>query len=218
MYQSRHVISSGGASSAPDCAALQGRPVKGSFTVADAMAHAPPWTVPPFQAVSGSYRMRHLYASARQPEGSRRHARSARTSHDPSARRQPAGQHITSDLGHQDGPPVATDAPRASTCPLRTRSAGQRRELAVTPDSPVHRLTHLHLAISQDDKRSSRLLPVARSGWSAASSATICPIPKLIVQVSIPATRSTQRLFGRAWMPTTSTRPSVPLKSSGLAV
>jgi uncharacterized protein (UPF0548 family) len=64
----------------------------------------------------------------------------------------------------------------------------------------------------------SRLLPVARSGWSAASPATICPIPKLIVQVSIPVTRSTQRLFGRAWMPTTSTRPSVPLKSSGLAV
>jgi uncharacterized protein (UPF0548 family) len=32
----------------------------------------------------------------------------------------------------------------------------------------------------------SRLLPVARSGWSAASSATICPIPKLIVRVSIP--------------------------------
>jgi hypothetical protein len=27
-----------------------------------------------------------------------------------------------------------------------------------------------------------------------------------------------QRLFGRAWMPTTSTKPSVPLKSSGLAV
>ena len=26
-------------------------------------------TVPPFQAVSGSYRMRHLYASARSPEG-----------------------------------------------------------------------------------------------------------------------------------------------------
>jgi hypothetical protein len=51
-------------------------------------------------------------------------------------RRQPAGQHITSDLGHQDGPPVATDAPRASTCPLRTRSAGQRRELAVTPGQP----------------------------------------------------------------------------------
>jgi hypothetical protein len=65
MYQSRHVISSGGASSAPDCVALQGRPVKGSFAVADAMAHAPPSTVPPFQAVSGSYRMRHLYASAR---------------------------------------------------------------------------------------------------------------------------------------------------------
>ena len=54
----------GEASSGPDCAALQGRPVKGSFAVADAMAHAPPWTVPPFQAVSGSYRMRHLYASA----------------------------------------------------------------------------------------------------------------------------------------------------------
>src|SRR5271166_160 len=54
-----------GASSAPDCVALQGRPVKGSFAVANAMAQAPPWTVPPFQAVSGSYRMRHLYASAR---------------------------------------------------------------------------------------------------------------------------------------------------------
>jgi hypothetical protein len=26
-------------------------------------------TVPPLQAVSGSYRMRHLYASARSPEG-----------------------------------------------------------------------------------------------------------------------------------------------------
>ena len=35
---------------------------------------------------------------------------------------------------------------------------------------------------------------------------------------SIPVTRSTQRLFGRAWMPTTSTKPSAPLKSSGLAV
>jgi len=35
---------------------------------------------------------------------------------------------------------------------------------------------------------------------------------------SIPVTRSTQRLFGRAWMPTTSTMPSAPLKSSGLAV
>ena len=47
-------------------------------------------------------------------------------------------------------------------------------------------------AISQDDERS--------------------------ITVSIPVTRSTQRLFGRARMPTTSTRPSVPLKSSGLAV
>jgi hypothetical protein len=27
-----------------------------------------------------------------------------------------------------------------------------------------------------------------------------------------------QRLFGRAWMPTTSTKASAPLKSSGLAV
>ena len=27
------------------------------------MAQAPPLTVPPFQAVSGSYRIRHLYAS-----------------------------------------------------------------------------------------------------------------------------------------------------------
>jgi hypothetical protein len=26
-------------------------------------------TVPPFRAVSGSYRIRHLYASAREPEG-----------------------------------------------------------------------------------------------------------------------------------------------------
>ncbi len=52
-----------------DCVALQDRPVKGSFAVAvaDAMAQAPPWTVPPFQAVSGSYRMRHPHASASQP-------------------------------------------------------------------------------------------------------------------------------------------------------
>src|SRR5260370_6759183 len=33
------------------------------------MTQAPPLTVPPFQAVSGSYRMRHPYASAREPEG-----------------------------------------------------------------------------------------------------------------------------------------------------
>jgi hypothetical protein len=32
---------------------------------AEAMAQAPPLTVQPFQAVFGSYRMRHLYASAR---------------------------------------------------------------------------------------------------------------------------------------------------------
>jgi hypothetical protein len=65
---------------------------------------------------------------------------SARMSHDPSARRQPAGQHITSDLGHQDGPPVATDAPRArARCvPDRPVNAGNLRSL---PDSPVHRLT-----------------------------------------------------------------------------
>jgi hypothetical protein len=45
-----------GASSASDCVALQGRPVKGapSGRVAEAMAQAPPLTVPPFQAVSGS--------------------------------------------------------------------------------------------------------------------------------------------------------------------
>ena len=36
-----------------------------SGRVAEAMAQAPPLTVLPFQAVSGSYRMRHLYASAR---------------------------------------------------------------------------------------------------------------------------------------------------------
>jgi hypothetical protein len=36
----------------------------GSGRVAEAMAQAPPLTVPPFQAFSGSYRMRHLYASA----------------------------------------------------------------------------------------------------------------------------------------------------------
>jgi len=33
------------------------------------MAQAPPLAVPSFQAVSGSYRMRHPYASAGQPEG-----------------------------------------------------------------------------------------------------------------------------------------------------
>jgi hypothetical protein len=32
--------------------------------VAEAMAQAPPLTVPPFQEVSGSYRMRQLRASA----------------------------------------------------------------------------------------------------------------------------------------------------------
>ena len=32
------------------------------------MAQAPPLTVPPFQAVSGSYRMRHLHASASSQE------------------------------------------------------------------------------------------------------------------------------------------------------
>src|SRR5208283_144603 len=53
----------GSASSASNCVALQDRPVKGSFAVANAMAQAPPLTVPPFQAVSGSYRMRHLYAA-----------------------------------------------------------------------------------------------------------------------------------------------------------
>ncbi len=59
-----------GASSAPDCVALQGRPVKGApcGRVATAMAQAPPLTVPPFQAVSGSYRMRHPHASARSQE------------------------------------------------------------------------------------------------------------------------------------------------------
>ena len=56
-----------GASSASDCVALQGRPVKGASSgrVAEAMAQAPRMTVPSFQEVSGSYRMRHLYASAR---------------------------------------------------------------------------------------------------------------------------------------------------------
>ena len=56
-----------GASSASNCVALHGRPVKGapSGRVATAMALGPPSTVPPFQAVSGSYRMRHLYVSAR---------------------------------------------------------------------------------------------------------------------------------------------------------
>jgi hypothetical protein len=46
------------ASSASDCVALQGGPVKGApcGRVAVAMARAPPLTVPPFQAVSGSYR------------------------------------------------------------------------------------------------------------------------------------------------------------------
>jgi hypothetical protein len=55
-----------GASSASDCLALQARPVKGapSRRVATAMTHAPPLTGPPFRAVSGSYRMRHPYASA----------------------------------------------------------------------------------------------------------------------------------------------------------
>ena len=33
--------------------------------VATVMAHTPPLTVPPIQAVSGSYRNRHLYVSAR---------------------------------------------------------------------------------------------------------------------------------------------------------
>jgi hypothetical protein len=51
-----------GASSASDCVALQDGPVKGapSGRVAKAMAQAPPLTVPSFQAVSGSFRMRHL--------------------------------------------------------------------------------------------------------------------------------------------------------------
>jgi hypothetical protein len=31
-------------------------------------AQAPPWTVPPFQVVSASYRMRHLHASASSQE------------------------------------------------------------------------------------------------------------------------------------------------------
>ena len=55
------------ASSATDYVALQDGPVKGapSGRVAEAMAQAPPLTVQPFQAVFGSYRMRHLYASAR---------------------------------------------------------------------------------------------------------------------------------------------------------
>ncbi len=33
------------------------------------MAQAPPLTVPPLRAVSGSYRIRHPYASASQPVG-----------------------------------------------------------------------------------------------------------------------------------------------------
>lgn len=55
-----------GASSASDCVALQARPVKGApcGRVAKAMAQAPPLTVLSFQAVSGSYRTRHPYASA----------------------------------------------------------------------------------------------------------------------------------------------------------
>ena len=65
-----HAGMGAGASSAPDYVALQGRPVKGapSGRVAEAMAQAPPLTVPPFQAVSGSYRMRHLHASASSQE------------------------------------------------------------------------------------------------------------------------------------------------------
>ena len=67
--QSMRAWTETGASSASDCVALQDGPVKGArcARVAAAMAQAPPLTVPPFQAVSRSYRMRHPYASARQP-------------------------------------------------------------------------------------------------------------------------------------------------------
>src|SRR5512135_2397265 len=59
-----------GASSASDHVVLQGGPVKGapSGRVAEAMAQAPTVTVPPLQAVSGSYRMRHPHASASSQE------------------------------------------------------------------------------------------------------------------------------------------------------
>jgi hypothetical protein len=54
-----------GASPASDDVALQDRPVKGApFGRVLRMAQAPPLTVLPFQAVFGSYRMRHPYASA----------------------------------------------------------------------------------------------------------------------------------------------------------
>jgi hypothetical protein len=51
------------------------------------MAPAPPWTVPRFQAVSGSYRMRHLYAVTWSPAAA---GRTRQISH---GRLRPAGFH-----------------------------------------------------------------------------------------------------------------------------
>jgi hypothetical protein len=60
-----------GASSASDCVALQGRPVKGAPCGRVACGDDASATLdsPALPAVSGSYRIRHLYASAREPEG-----------------------------------------------------------------------------------------------------------------------------------------------------
>ena len=69
-YETGHAWTDTGVSSASDHVALQEGPVKGApcGRVAEAMAYAPPLTLPPFRAVSGSYRMRHLHASASSQE------------------------------------------------------------------------------------------------------------------------------------------------------
>jgi hypothetical protein len=80
------------ASSATDYVALQDGPVKGapSGRVAEAMAQAPPMTFPPFQAVSGSYRIRHLHAAASSQE-----ARTWRRPASPAPSPQPTNPHAS---------------------------------------------------------------------------------------------------------------------------
>ena len=85
-----------GTSQATDHVALQDRPAKGAPSGRVLRMAQRPLDSPALPGGFGSYRMRRPYASAGQPEGARRHARSGRRPHSPSARRQPARRHITS--------------------------------------------------------------------------------------------------------------------------
>lgn len=89
-------------------------------------------TVPSLQAVFGSYRTKRPHASPRQPEGPRHHARSGRRTHSPSARRHPAGQHITS------GPASPARRCQGRVDTETAKAAGrERRVRRVRPSRPA---------------------------------------------------------------------------------